>query len=59
MVVPEENGAIDLPIERHRDFLVAFAHGCRFKLGDAVLKVRAAIAAKIGGSRRPMCHRAA
>src|SRR6476619_2288518 len=51
-VVPEERGAVDLAVQRHRDLLVALADGSGFELGDAILKIGAAIAAKVGGSRR-------
>ncbi len=47
-----------LTIKGHRDLLVALADGGGFKLGDALLEIRAAIAAKIGGFDRPVNERA-
>ena len=51
MVVPPENGAVDLSIERHRDFLIALPDGGRLEFGNSVLEIGAAIAPKIGGLR--------
>ena len=47
-----------LTIKGHRDLLVALADGGGFKLGDALLEIGAAIAAKIGGFDRPVNERA-
>ena len=47
-----------LTIKGHRDLLVALADGGGFKLGDALLEIGAAIAAKIGGFDRPVSERA-
>src|SRR6185436_1385037 len=57
-IVPEEGGVVLLTIKGHRDLLVTLADGGGFKLGDALLEIGAAIAAKIGSFDRPVSERA-
>ena len=47
-----------LTIKGHRDLLVALADGGGFKLGDALLEIGAAIAAKVGSFDGLVCERA-
>jgi hypothetical protein len=52
MVVPPQNGLVDLSVERDRDVLIALANRRRLELGNAVLKIGAAVT-EIG---RPYRH---
>jgi hypothetical protein len=54
VVIPPQNGAVDLSIEGDRDFFIALADGGRLELSNPILKIGAAIAAKIGGFRGRM-----
>ena len=51
-IVPEQQGLIDKARHFELDLAIALARRCRFELGDPLLKVGAAIAAKVGCRRR-------
>ena len=58
MVVPEQNGLVNLAVESDRDLLIALAHGRRLEFGDALFEIGAAIAAKVSSLDGLVCERA-